>query len=194
MSYISLHFSEVKIQENRALEAIQALVAHKPRYRCYLERWQAKMPTVLASVESGEETAIGALMALLTEEYFTCSVEDGFLDISGWAEDGDGKSSDEEEYLAALGPLFEAGGYCWGSGDDGQPWEYRFAGGGYELAWVPHGFYVSKSDTALATAAAGRLREAVAGNEPGLKALAEVEAFLMAAGLIRDPEALGQVS
>ena len=54
--------------------------------------------------------------------------------------------------------------------------------------------YVSKSDTALATAAAGRLREAVAGNEPGLKALAEIEAFLMVAGFLRDPEGLAQVS
>ena len=194
MSYISLQFSEVKIQVSRALEAIQALVAHKPRYRCYLERWQAKMPAALASVESGEKAASDALMELLEESYFGCSVEDGFLTIDGWAEMGDGKSSDEEEYLAALGPLFEAGGYCWGDGDEGQPWEYRFTGGAYELAWVPHGFYVSKSDTALATAAAGRLREAMAGNEPGLKALAEIEAFLMAAGLLRDPEGLAQVS
>jgi len=144
---ITMGLDEVRFSEAKALEGLKALLGweHDPLEKMRGEFYE-ELKTQIAAVEAGEADPVVILKQILEDEDFEVESVDGFLCLVDWGESGDGFSHNEGVTLAALGPLFEAGGSSSGHGAEGEAWCYSFLGGTYELGWVESHFYVSKED------------------------------------------------
>jgi hypothetical protein len=145
--YIDLSLNEVKLAESKAAEGLkaiyEALKEDKKDHKWALEGFNEKWSPIMEAVEKGEKSPTEALCEALEEESFDLECTDGFIILAAWIGE---KAHDEGILLDSLGNLFEAGGYAYGGGEQGERWDYRFLGGSYEYGYAGSACCVSMAD------------------------------------------------